>query len=115
MFHFADPEDAGSGVTILMPGLIRSSQPVMCFGLPFFTTITTTESLTMPLVAPLFQSAATNFGTSLVMSEPTEKLTRSAGWPPATALLCDPLGPNDSENLTPLPLSVATKAVSSAS
>ena len=75
MFHFAEPDEAGSGVTILTPGLVRSSQPVMCFGLPLRTAMTTTESETMPLVGPLFQSAATNFGTRRVMSGAREKST----------------------------------------
>ena len=75
MFHFADPEDAGSGVTILTPGLIRSSQPVMCSGLPLRTTMTTTESETRPLVGPAFQSASTLPGTSLVRSGSTENPT----------------------------------------
>src|SRR4051794_226642 len=50
MFHFAEPEDAGLGVTILTPGLMRSSQPVMCSGLPLRTTMTTTDSDTRPFV-----------------------------------------------------------------
>ena len=76
MFHFAEPDDAGSGVTILTPGLTRSSQPVMCSGLPFLTTMTTTESATMPLVGPLSQPLATlPAWASLVMSEPVENAT----------------------------------------
>ena len=58
MFHFAEPDEAGLGVTILTPGLIRSSQLVMCFGLPLRTTMTTTDWVQMPLVALSFQSLA---------------------------------------------------------
>src|SRR5579859_1625343 len=115
MFHFADPDDAGSGVTILTPGLIRSSQPVMCRGLPLRTAITTTESATIPFVVPDFHPGATNLGTSFVRSEPVEKLTKSAGWPFATALLCVPLAPYDAENVTPAPAGVCWNAFSSAS
>ena len=43
------PDDAGFGVTILTPGLTRSSQPLMPCGLPFRTTMTTTESATHAL------------------------------------------------------------------
>ena len=76
MFQRADPEEAGFGVMILTPGLVRSSQPLMCCGLPFGTTITTTESETMPLVGPLFQSSATSpASTRRVTSPSREKLT----------------------------------------
>ena len=34
MFQRAEPDEAGFGVTISTPGLIRSSQPLMFFGLP---------------------------------------------------------------------------------
>ncbi len=115
MFHLAEPDDAGSGVTILMPGLIRSSQPVMCLGLPGRTAITTTESEMMPLVAPEFHDESTKFGTSFDMSDPTEKLTKSAFWPVVTAVACVPLGPYEAANFTPLPAEVASKAVARAS
>src|SRR6478736_4576541 len=59
MFHFAEPEDAGLGVMILTPGLTRSSQVWMCFGLPLRTTITTTDWVRMPLVGVDFQSSMT--------------------------------------------------------
>ena len=76
MFHRAEPEDAGFGVTIRTSGLIRSSQPWMFFGFPFGTTMTTTESETMPLVGPDFQSSATSPAlTSRVTSPSSEKLT----------------------------------------
>ena len=49
MFHFAEPELNGFGVTTWTPGLIRSSQPLMCFGLPSRTAKTTTVSAAIPL------------------------------------------------------------------
>ena len=75
MFHFAEPDEAGSGVTILTPGLIRSSHPLMCSGLPLRTVMTTTESDTRPLVEPLFQLGSTRVGTSFVRSGVTENAT----------------------------------------
>src|ERR1700691_6535512 len=81
MFQRAEPEVAGFGVTTLMPGLIRSSQPVMCFGFPGRTIITTVESLTIPLVGPSAQFEATTPAcTSRVMSGGVENATTSAGW-----------------------------------
>ena len=71
----AEPDDPGSGVTILTPGLMRSSQPLMSFGLPLRTAITTTESDTRPLVGPLSQPLATKLGTSLVRSGWIENAT----------------------------------------
>src|ERR671921_506256 len=115
MFHFAEPEDAGSGVTIWIPGLIRSSQPLIPFGLPGRTTITTTESEMIPLVGPVSQPSATFDGTSLDMSEPTEKLTKSAFWPLVTAVAWVPLAPYEGVILTPLPSLVLANAVASAS
>ena len=57
-------------------GLVRSSQPRMFFGFPSGTTSTTTESETMPLVGPDFQSWATNpASTSRLTSPSKEKLT----------------------------------------
>ena len=76
MFHRAQPEDAGFGVMILTPSLVRSSHPLMPCGLPFGTTMTTTESYMMPLVALAFQSSATNPAlTRRVTSPSREKLT----------------------------------------
>ena len=67
MFHFADPEDAGLGVITLTPGLTRSSQLVMCRGLPLRTRKTTTESVRMPWVGVWFQLLSTRpASTSLV-------------------------------------------------
>ena len=43
MFQRALPEVDGFGVITSTPGLIRSSQPVMCLGLPLRTTNTTTR------------------------------------------------------------------------
>ena len=49
MFHFAEPELNGFGVTTCTPGLIRSSQPLIFFGLPSRSAKTTTVSAAMPL------------------------------------------------------------------
>ena len=49
MFHFAEPELNGFGVTTWTPGLIRSFQPLICFGLPSRSAKTTTVSATIPL------------------------------------------------------------------
>ena len=76
VFQRAEPEEAGFGVMILMPGLIRSSQPLMLLGLPLRTAMTTTESATMPLVGPAFQLGSTRPAlTSRVTSGSREKLT----------------------------------------
>src|SRR4051812_25465284 len=48
MFHWAEPDVNGFGVTPLMPGRMRSDQVLMCFGLPLRTTIATTELETKP-------------------------------------------------------------------
>ena len=53
MFQRALPELKGFGVKIRIPGFKRSAQVVMCSGLPFGTTKTTTESVTMPFVTGL--------------------------------------------------------------
>ena len=76
MFQRADPEEAGLGVMILTSGFSRSSQPLIWSGLPFGTTITTTESETMPLVGPLFHESSTSpASTRRVTSPSREKLT----------------------------------------
>ncbi len=49
MFHFAAPEVNGFAVTTWTPGLIRSSQRLIFFGLPGRTAKTTTELVTIPL------------------------------------------------------------------
>ena len=47
-FHFAPPEVWTFGVTTSTPGLIRSAQLRMFFGLPLRTAKTTTECVTIP-------------------------------------------------------------------
>ena len=59
MFHRAEPDENGFGVMTLTPGFTRSAHDSMCLGLPLRTTNTTTESVTKPLVGPLFQLVAT--------------------------------------------------------
>ena len=94
MFHFAEPEEPGFGVTILMPGLTRSSQPLMFLGLPLRTTIATTDWVRMPLFSPSFQSSATRpSSVSLVMSGSREKCTSSALRPAMTARAWSPEAP----------------------
>src|SRR5581483_4792374 len=97
----------GLGVTTSTPGLTRSSQPLMCFGLPLRTTRTTTESLTIPLYGLASQLGETIPAfTSRVTSGSVENATTSAGCPEATARLCAPEAPNDSLKPTPLPWGV---------
>src|ERR1039458_9137239 len=116
MFHRALPDVDGLGVITSTPGLIRSSQPVMCLGLPLRTTNTTTESLENPCSGLAFQSAATSLSvTSRVMSGVVENATTSAGCPESTARLCDPDAPNDSLNPTPFPAEVCPNAAVNAS
>src|ERR1700744_2770857 len=104
MFQRAEPDVAGFGVTTLTPGLIRSSHPVMCFGLPGRTIITTVESLTIPLVGPFAQSDETRPAcTRRSMSGEVENATTSAGWPAATARLCAPEAANEVLKAMPLP------------
>src|SRR2546430_16610896 len=104
MFHRALPEVDGLGVITSTPGLIRSSRPVMCLGLPLLTTSTTTESLDMPFCGPEFQSEPTIPSlTRRVMSGVVENATTSAGWPESTARLCEPEAPNDWLNETLFP------------
>ena len=70
----------------------------------------------IPLVAPAVPALARpSPGTSLVMSEPTEKLTKSAFWPLVTAVAWVPLAPYEAVILTPLPSLVWPNAVASAS
>src|ERR1700693_289453 len=111
MFQRALPEVEGFGVITSTPGLTRSSQPLMCLGLPLRTTSTTTESLTIPLAALASQVLETMPAfTRRVMSGVVENATTSAGWPEATARLCAPDAPNDSLNEIPLPCAVCSKA-----
>src|SRR5882757_5655327 len=71
MFHCADPDENGLGVTTFMPSFAKSGQSVMCFGFPLRTTRETTESVIIPLYVLLFQDDATipSF-TSWVTPEP---------------------------------------------
>src|SRR5690242_1840452 len=102
MFHRALPDVDGFGVITSTPGLIRSSQPVMCLGLPLRTTITTTESLDMPFAGLASQFLATIPSlTRRVMSGSVENATTSAGCPESTARLCEPEAPNDCPNEMP--------------
>src|SRR5438270_9963477 len=108
MFQRALPDVDGFGVTTSTPGLTRSSQPVMCLGLPLRTTRTTTESLTMPLYWPAFHEVGTIPAlTSRVTSGVVEKATTSAGCPDATARLWAPEAPKDSVKPALLPAGVA--------
>src|SRR5881398_370856 len=116
MFQRALPEVAGFGVITSTPGFTRSSQPVMCFGLPLRTTSTTTESDGMPFAPTVSQLLATTPAlTSRVTSGVVENATTSAGWPDATARLWAPDGPNDWLNETPLPADDCAKAAVSLS
>src|SRR5207248_4242842 len=116
MFHRALPEVAGLGVITSIPGLTRSSQPVMCFGLPLRTTSATTESEGMPLDPTVYQLLETIPAlTSRVTSGVVENATTSAGWPDATARLWAPDGPNDWLNESPLPAEDCAKAAVSLS
>src|SRR5438067_13635514 len=111
MFHRALPEVDGFGVITSTPGLTRSSQPAMCFGLPLRTTSTTTESVTIPLYWLAFQLLETMPSlTRRVMSGVVENATTSAGWPESTARLWAPDAPNDSLKPTPLPADVCSNA-----
>src|SRR5580704_17843523 len=112
MFQRALPEVDGFGVITSTPDLIRSSQPVMCLGLPLRTTNTTTESLENPFWGLAFQSLDTIPSlTSRVMSGVVENATTSAGWPESTARLCEPEAPKDWANDTPLPAEVWANAL----
>src|ERR1700751_3869877 len=115
MFHRALPEVLGFGVITSTPGLTRSSQPVMCLGLPGRTTITTTESLENPFSAFCAQFLATYpASTTRAMSGSVENATTSAGCPDAPARLCAPDESNDWLNPTPSPADVFPNAEVSA-
>src|SRR5947209_10026584 len=116
MFQRALPEVEGLGVITCAPGLTRSSQPVMCLGLPLRTTSTTTESLLIPFSGFAFQLLETRWSfTRRLTSGVVENATMSAGWPLSTARLCDPEAPNDWLKPTPLPAGVWEKALVRAS
>src|SRR5258705_12070331 len=114
MFHLAPPEVNGFGVSTCTPGLIRSSQVLRFFGLPLRTPITATESVIMPLYWSLFQLASTSLAvTRRVMSGSSEKATRAALRPAATAPLWSPEAPDEWGNLTVFAASVARDAARS--
>jgi hypothetical protein len=103
----APPELNGFGKTTSTPGFTRSSQVLMCFGLPFRSTKTTTDFETMPWYLFADQLLSTSFAwTSLSMSVEIEKLTTSAGRPAATALLCTSDAANEVEKLMSFPAAV---------
>src|ERR1700759_5118912 len=112
MFQRALPDGEGFGVITSTPGLVRSSHPVMCFGLPLRTTSTTTESLEKPFCELASQSLATIPSlTRRVMSGVVENATTSAGWPESTARLCEPEAPKEEAKATPFPEEVWAKAL----
>src|SRR3954449_5501999 len=103
MFQRAPPEVNGLGVITWTPGLTRSSQVLMCLGLPLRTTRATTELVTMPLYLFEFQLLSTrSASTSRVMSGSSENATRLACRPLSTARLWSPDAPYDCVNSTPL-------------
>ena len=94
MFQRAPPEVNGFGVTISIPGRMRSFQDLIFFGLPSRTTKTTTESVTMPLNDCFFHFASTlPAATSSSMSGASESATMSASRPAFTARVCSPDAP----------------------
>src|SRR3569833_323652 len=104
----APPELNGFGKTTWTPGLTRSSQVLMCFGLPLRRPPTTTDFETMPWYLLLAHVLSTSFElTSRLTSVVIEKLTTSVGRPAATAFDCTSDAANESENLIPLPAAVA--------
>src|SRR5690349_22156683 len=106
-FHFAAPDVNGLGVRTWMPGLSRSSQVWMFFGLPLRTMSATTDLDTSPLWAFAAQSSDTSPAlTRRSMSGASEKATTSADRPDSTARLWSPEAPKDSEKPTPLPAGV---------
>src|SRR4051794_23824672 len=111
MFHFAEPDEAGFGVMIFTPGFTRSSQDLMPLGLPLRTTITTTDCVTMPLLALSFQFESTSLAsTSFCTSGSKERCTRSAFCPPMTARDWSPDAPYDCLKSTSLPSGVFSKS-----
>src|SRR3954464_10967587 len=107
MFHFAAPDVNGFGVRTLMPGLSRSSQVWMFFGLPLRTMKLTTERETSPFVGVFAHVLSTRPAlTRRSMSGARENATTAAGRRDSTARLWSPDAPNDSRNVTPLPASV---------
>ena len=75
-FQRAAPDEAGLAVTTPTPGLTRSSQPWMFFGLPLRTPSTTTEVDTMPLFGPSSHVGSTRPAfPSRCTSVPTDRWT----------------------------------------
>ena len=90
-FQRAPPEVNGFGVSTSTPGLTRSSQPSICFGLPGRTASATTDRVTMPFVGVAFQFAATRPSlTSFVMSGSSDSAATSVGRPAMTARAWSP-------------------------
>src|SRR5262245_44466753 len=111
MFHFAEPELNGFGVTTWTPGSTRSAQPLMCFGLPFRTANTTTVSASIPRYDCLSQFLSTSpASTRMFTSSPVERNTRSAFRPAATARAWSVDAAYDWVNETPLPGAVCCQA-----
>src|SRR5207302_11184451 len=95
-FQRAPPDVNGFGVITSTPGLIRSSQVLMCFGLPLRVASTTTELVTNPWYLSLFQLASTLPAfTSLSTSGASERATTSALRPASTARSWSPDAPYD--------------------
>src|SRR5215471_3608055 len=95
-FQRAPPERNGFAFTTLTPGLIRSFQDLMCFGLPGRVTNTVTESVTIPPCGSLVHFFETSPElVSLWMSGARANATTSAGRPFFTARLCWPDAPYD--------------------
>src|SRR3954471_16996321 len=111
MFHFAEPELNGFGVSTCTPGRTRSFQPLMCFGLPLRTAKTTTVSAAMPPYAWWFHFESTRpASTSRLTSVPVERKTGSALRPFATARAWSVEAPYDWLNATPSPSPVFCQA-----
>ena len=81
-FHLALPELKTLGVITLTPGLMRSAQVVMCFGLPGRTMNETMEFVTMPLVGVRSHELDTRPAlTTLVMSGVEREVHEVGGQP----------------------------------
>src|SRR4051794_33156244 len=111
MFHFAEPELYGFGVSTSTPGLIRSSQPLMCFGLPLRTAKTTTVSAPMPSYDCRSHFESTRpASTSRLTSSGVDRKMTSVLSPLATARAWSVEAPYDWVKLTPLPSDVFCQA-----
>src|SRR3954451_10339559 len=110
-FHRAPPELSGLGVRTLTPGLTRSSQPLMFFGLPLRTTSATTDRVTKTWYASEFQVLGTSPpSTSLVMWGAGEGGVTSGGRPAVIARASAPEVIKNLEKITPLPSVVFSNA-----